>query len=88
MALGASFTSPVREKSGVPSATELLAIENGTEAGIVGGVAALLAGTIVTALGSGIDNPGLAIGGLTALLFFLVLVALNVSRVSCVKFRR
>ena len=64
----------------MPSTTELLAIENSHEAGIVGGVSALLAGTIVTTLDSGIDNAGLAVGVLTALLFVVVLVALNLSR--------
>lgn len=64
----------------MPSTTELLDIENSHEAGIGGGVAALLAGTIGTTLCSGIGNEGLATGSLTGALFFVVLVALNLYR--------
>jgi hypothetical protein len=64
----------------MPAPTQLLHIETGREAGVVGGVAALLAGTVVTTVWPGIGNEGLAVGGLTALLFFVVLVAVNLYR--------
>jgi hypothetical protein len=64
----------------MPSATNLLGLENSREAGVVGGVAALIAATVVTTVGPDIGNEGLAVGGLTVPLFFVVLVALNVSR--------
>ena len=64
----------------MPSTANLLVVENGREAGIVGVVASLVDGTVVTALGSGIGNAGLAVGGLTALLLFVVLVALNLAQ--------
>lgn len=64
----------------MPSVADALAIENSREAGLIGGIAALLPGTIVTTLGSGIGSDGLAIGALTAILFFVLLVALNLYR--------
>ena len=59
---------------------DLLELKSGREAGLVGGVSALLAGTLVTVGGSDIGTEGLSVGALTALLFFVVLVALNVYR--------
>jgi hypothetical protein len=60
------------------SATELLAIENSREAGVVGGVSGLLAALVVTtALGPGLIPQSLGIGLLTGVLFMLFLLGLN-----------
>jgi hypothetical protein len=65
----------------MPSATELLTVQNSREAGVIGGVSGLLAALVVTnTLGPGLFPQSLGIGLLTGVLFLVFAVGVNLAR--------